>query len=106
MNRMATYILTLFFAVVSAVSYAAETNSLEPYNKAVNELRRMVNENQRYIQIYDARIREKNLLLEETVRKGLPALELKSEINTLKRERAIRANLVKRWQNELAKVNE
>lgn len=106
MNIMGTYIFTLFFAVVSAVSYAAETNSLEPYNKAVAELYLRVDENQRYIQIYDARIREKNLLLKENVRKGLPTVELKSEIDTLKRERAIRADLVKRWQKELAKVNE
>ena len=91
-------------AGVQGVSYAEETNQTEPWSKAIKELQRKVKDNDRYIELCEAKIAEKKLMLEEARRQSLPTSELESEIDKLQRERAIRFDSGKRWKVELNSV--
>jgi hypothetical protein len=91
-------------AGVQGVSYAEETNQTELWSKAIKEMQSKVKDNDRYIDLCEAKIAEKKLMLEEARRQSLPISELESEIDKLQRERAIRFDSGKRWKVELNSV--
>ena len=107
--------LLLLFAVIAVsvsmpcthnLLFAEEVSQAETWTRAIKEIRRRIQENDRAVALYDARVTGKSREREEARAQNHDATALDSEIDRLQQERTIRINASKHWKDELLRVSE